>query len=197
MAIIYSYPTATPQAGNYLLGTQYDVATEENKTVQFTIGDVNSLATENYLETTVTLTKAQLAALQNTDVTLIPAQGANKYIKILAVSVFLDYTAPAFTFASSIRLEINNITMCVIPNTIGQSAADTVFTATLSEGIIAENTALIIGTSGAVGNNGGSSMQVKVRYQILDKTAFLKIIYGNNIYLPYCFSRGFRYIIGN
>jgi hypothetical protein len=172
MAIIYSYPTATPQAGNYLLGTQYDVATEENKTVQFTIGDVNSLATENYLETTVTLTKAQLAALQNTDVTLIPAQGANKYIKILAVSVFLDYTAPAFTFASSIRLEINNITMCVIPNTIGQSAADTVFTATLSEGIIAENTALIIGTSGAVGNNGGSSMQVKVRYQILDKTAF-------------------------
>lgn len=112
MAIIYSYPTATPQAGNYLLGTQYDVATEENKTVQFTIGDVNSLATENYLETTVTLTKAQLAALQNTDVTLIPAQGANKYIKILAVSVFLDYTAPAFTFASSIRLEINNVT-CV------------------------------------------------------------------------------------
>ncbi len=141
MAIIYSYPTATPQAGNYLLGTQYDVATEENKTVQFTIGDVNSLATENYLETTVTLTKAQLAALQNTDVTLIPAQGANKYIKILAVSVFLDYTAPAFTAA-------------------------------LSEGIIKENTALIIGTSGAVGNNGGSSMQVKVRYQILDKTAF-------------------------
>ncbi len=172
MAIIYSYPTATPQAGNYLLGTQYDVATEENKTVQFTIGAVNSLATENYLETTVTLTNAQLAALQNTDVTLIPAQGANKYIKILAVSVFLDYTAPAFTFASSIRLEINNITMCVLPNTLGQSAADTVFNGSVSEGIIAENTPLIIGTSGAVGNNGGSSMQVKVRYQILDKTAF-------------------------
>ena len=62
--------------------------------------------------------------------------------------------------------------MCVLPNTLGQSAADTVFNGSVSEGIIAENTPLIIGTSGAVGNNGGSSMQVKVRYQILDKTAF-------------------------
>ena len=83
MAIIYSCPTATPQAGNYLLGTQYDVATEENKTVQFTIGAVNSLATQNYIETTVTVTSAQLLALNGSPVALLAAPGLNKYIKIL------------------------------------------------------------------------------------------------------------------
>jgi hypothetical protein len=172
MAIIYTYPTATPSGVDNIIGTQVDPITEENKTVQFNLAAVNSLATENYLETTVTVTKAQLTALQTTDVTLVPAQGVNKYIKVLAVSAFLDYTAPAFTFAASIRLEINNVTMCALPNTFGQSAADTIFNGSVSEGIIAENTALIIGTSGAVGNSGGSSMQVKVRYQVLDKTAF-------------------------
>ena len=151
MAIIYTYPTATPSGVDNIIGTQVDPITEENKTVQFNLGAVNSLATQNYLET---------------------AQGANKYIKVLAVSAFLDYTAPAFTFAASIRLEINNVTMCALPNTFGQSAADTIFNGSVSEGIIAENTPLIIGTSGAVGNSGGSSMQVKVRYQVLDKTAF-------------------------
>ncbi len=168
MAIIYTYPDAAPAGGDKILGTQFDNVTEENKTVQFGVSAVANFATNNYLEDTVTITKAQLTALQTTDVTLIEAPGANKYIKVLAVSIFLDYTAPAFTFASTIRLEINNVTISAIPNTIGQAAADTVYSASLADAIIAANTPLIIGTAGAVGNNGGSSMQVKIRYQILD-----------------------------
>ena len=88
MAIIYTYPSGTPSASDNILGTQVDPITEENKTVQFGIQDVANLATNNYLETTVTVTSAQLLALNGADVTLIAAQGANKYIKILLVTSF-------------------------------------------------------------------------------------------------------------
>ena len=88
MAIIYTYPSGTPSASDNILGTQVDPITEENKTVQFGIQDVANLATNNYLETTVTVTSAQLLALNGADVSLIAAQGANKYIKIILVISF-------------------------------------------------------------------------------------------------------------
>ena len=172
MAIIYSYPTGTPTASDNLIGTQVDPVTEENKTVQFSISNINSLATQGYLETTVTITTAQLTALQGTDVELIATPGVNKAIKVLALSVFLDYTAPAFTFASDILISVNAVILGTIPLAIGQAAADTVYSVVPAAGILAENTALLLTTAGAVGGGGGSSMQVKVRYQVLDITSF-------------------------
>ena len=91
MAIIYTYPTATPSGADNIIGTQVDPITEENKTVQFNLGAVNSLATQNYLETTVTVTSAQLLALNGADVTLIPAQGSRKFIKVLLVTSYMEY----------------------------------------------------------------------------------------------------------
>jgi len=172
MAIIYSYPTGTPTASDNLIGTQVDPVTEENKTVQFSISNINSLATQGYLETTVTITTAQLTALQGTDVELIATPGVNKTIKILELSTFLDYTAPAFTFASDILVSVNAVTLGTIPLAIGQAAADTVYSIAPVAGILAQNTALLLTTAGAVGGGGGSSMQVKVRYQVLDITSF-------------------------
>ena len=86
MAIIYTYPSGTPSASDNIIGTQVDPITEENKTVQFGIQDVANLATNNYLETTVTVTNAQLTALQGTDIVLIQGQGTNKVTKILEIS---------------------------------------------------------------------------------------------------------------
>jgi len=172
MAIIYSYPTAAPATGDYVIGTQYDIDTEQNKTVQFSVGQINSLGTTNYLEATITLTTAQLTALQGTDVTLLAAPGANKAIKLLELSVFLDYTAPAFTFANDILASVNAVTLGTIPKAIGQAAADTVYSVAPEAGILAVNTALLLTTAGAVGGGGGSSMQIKIRYQILNTTSF-------------------------
>jgi hypothetical protein len=168
MAIIYTYPTAIPTGSDNLIGTQVDPITEENKTVQFSISNINSLASSNFIETTLTVTNAQLTALQTTDVTLIAAPGTNKTIKVLEVSVFLDYTAPAFTFANDILVSLNAVTFGTIPVAIGQAAADTIYSAIPVAGILATNTALLLTTAGAVGGGGGSAMQVKVRYQILD-----------------------------
>lgn len=172
MAIIYGYPTGTPTTNDNVLGTQVDPVTEENKTVQFNIGQMNTLAANNYLESTITITNAQLTALQATDVQLIAAPGANKYIKVLEVSGFLDYTAPVFTFASPVLFSINSIQASRLPNTFLQSNADAVFSAVQFEYVIAANTALLLTTAGAVGGGGGSSLQIKIRYQVLDTSAF-------------------------
>ena len=127
------------------------------------------------VETTVTVSNAQLLAMDSTNVSIIAAPGANKYIKILAVSCFLDYTAPAFTVntMSSASLSVNAVNYCTLPMAgLFNASADTVFQIILNgAGVIAENTALELKSPSAV-TSGGSTMQIKVKYQILDTTAF-------------------------
>jgi len=74
MAIIYSYPQGTPTLGDNVVGTQVDPVTEENKTVQFTVGQIAAFANSyslGYTVYTAQLTAAAGAAptatiLQNT-----------------------------------------------------------------------------------------------------------------------------------
>jgi len=172
MAIIYGYPIGTPTAKDNLLGTQVNPVTEENKTVQFPIGTVGTLLTQGYIESTIIITRAQLLALQTTNVQLLAAPGLNKYIKVLEVSGFLDYTAPAYTAAASIILSINAVQQSRFPDTFLESSADTVYSGQSFEAIIAANTALLLTTAGAVANAGGSSLEIKIRYQVLDTSAF-------------------------
>ena len=171
MAIIYSYPVATPQAGNYLLGTQYDIATEENKTVQFSIGAVNSLAVSNYIESTVTVTSAQLLALNGADVTLIAAQGVNKYIKVLLVTSFLDYNSIQYTATQPLNVSMSGNTVASIPTSQYNNNADRVYSAAISSAALGSNSAVYL-TTDASPTNGNSPLKIKIRYQILDTTDF-------------------------
>ena len=174
MEIIYTYPTATPTGSDNLIGTQVDPVTEENKTVQFGIADINSLASSNFIETTVTITNAEWLALNATPKTLIAAPGANKGIKLLEASAFFDYAASNFTWTTNINLQINTVTFCAIPSSLSALAADTIYniatplanTASDFGGIITTNTALV--TAGGGTTAGGGQVQIKLRYQILD-----------------------------
>ena len=60
MAIIYSYPQGTPTLSDNVIGSQIDPITEENKTVQFTVGQIASFANSYSLGYTVY--SAQLTA---------------------------------------------------------------------------------------------------------------------------------------
>ena len=60
MAIIYSYPQGTPTLKDNVVGSQIDPTTEENKTVQFTVGQIASFANSYSLGYTVY--SAQLTA---------------------------------------------------------------------------------------------------------------------------------------
>jgi len=173
MAIIYTYPQASPSSADQLIGTQIDPDTEENKTVQFTVGSVATLATQNYSETTVTLTNAQWLALNGTPVELIAAPGATKAIKILAFSMFFDYVASNFTFNADIQAKLDTtvVTSTLVHGSTSPMAADTITTLEPLGGIkLPLNKALKLHGGGTTA--GGGSVQVKVRYQLLDTTSF-------------------------
>ena len=172
MAIIYSYPTATPLISDFILGTQPDPVTDENRTVQFQIGQIAALTTQNYLETTVTVTAAQLNALQATDVVLIPQPGLNNYIRVLNATFYFDYIAPQYTFAASPTAEIGAIPFFTIPNNRLSGAADIVHAMTLVAGDITANTALVLKTGGTVTGSGNGTLQIKIRYQVLSTSSF-------------------------
>ena len=171
MAIIYTYPSGTPSASDNILGTQVAPITEENKTVQFGIQDVANLATNNYLETTVTVTSAQLLALNGADVTLIAAQGANKYIKILLVTSFLDYNSIQYTATQPLNIGSGGFTFASIPTTQYNTAADKVYSPAISSATLSANTAVFLSTD-ASPTAGNSPLKIKIRYQVLDTTAF-------------------------
>jgi len=175
MAIIYSYPIGTPSAADNLLGTQVDPITEENKTVQFGIGAVSTLITQGYLETTITLTAAQMLALSTTAVQLLPSPGGTKSIKLLAVSTFLDRVA-SFTSVGSagIDLVIGTSTQARIPIALYTAAASTVASVTtpFQNESITSTLPLFATTLTAIILGGVSTFSIKLRYQILDTSAF-------------------------
>lgn len=171
MAIIYTYPSGTPSASDNIIGTQVDPITEENKTVQFGIQDVANLATNNYLETTVTVTSAQLLALNGSPVTLIAAQGANKYIKILFVTSFLDYNSIQYTATQHLTIGSGGFDYAQIPTTGYNQAADTVYSPAISSNRLAANSVMFLSTD-ASPTAGNSPLKIKIRYQVLDTTAF-------------------------
>jgi len=171
MAIIYTYPQATPSAADNIVGTQVDPITEENKTVQFNLGAVNSLATQNYLETTVTVTSAQLLALNGADVTLIAAQGVNKYIKVLLVTSFLDYNSIQYTATQPLNVSMSGNTVASIPTTQYNNNADRVYSPAISSATLGSNSAVYL-TTDASPTNGNSPLKIKIRYQVLDTTSF-------------------------
>ena len=104
MANISTYPIGTPSLEDLIPGTQKFTAAngkKENLTRNFTVSDLSSLATNNYVEITKTITNAQWLALGGTNITLVPNPGANKYIKVLEASIFFDFAGNNFAFPNS------------------------------------------------------------------------------------------------
>ena len=111
---------------------------------------------------------------------LIPNPGVGKYIKVLESSVFFDSSGAQFAWTGSILFGNSGNAGEAIQNMQGQItstaafAGDRVYSlaSNLSQAtIIAGNKALLADASGST-NSGGGIVQIKIRYQILDTSAF-------------------------
>ena len=99
MAIANSYPMGTPKSGDLLLGTSVPrVGIDEKPTTRnFSISEVITLATENYVEVTKTLTNAEWLALATTAITVVPPQAGRTIITQAYLKVLGYPTKPSTT----------------------------------------------------------------------------------------------------
>lgn len=181
MAIIYSYPQGTPTLADNVIGSQIDPITEENKTVQFTIGQIAAFANSSnagFLEKTVQITNTQALDLATTPVQLIPAPGVGKYIKVLAATYLFK---EALTNRDT--LDYDNTIQIAIKDAVDGSTrsfgfvgsktiqGDLVYNLDITAGTIESNSLLQLQTASTT-ITGFGTIEVKLRYQILNRSAF-------------------------
>ena len=107
MANLTAYPIGTPKSGDLIIGTSVPIpgTNQKSTTKNFSINEVVTLATENYVEVTKQLTNAQWLALKTTSIEIVPAQGAGTVVQVLTAN-HLDllntgtaFLPPIFTLA--------------------------------------------------------------------------------------------------
>lgn len=109
----------------------------------------------------VTLTAAQVKALFTTPITLIPAQGANTYIEVLACVVKLDFGTVAFTGANDINLQYTSgsgaAATTTLPHVAFVNSASTTATKILPVAVIPVANAPIVAAVGTANPGAGDS----------------------------------------
>ena len=173
MAITSSYPIGTPQASDFLIGTSMPLPDEDTmpQTTNFSIQSVANFAQNGYVEATKILTKAEYQALQATDITLVGAQGAGKYIKVLSITATFVPEA-AGNQMSFVTIDVGTTASAAttkvqaqIPVGVSGVTTKTVYSMATIGSIIDANLPLIVGTQTAV--TGDGTLQFDLRYQVI------------------------------
>ena len=173
MAIANSYPMGTPKSGDLLLGTSSPTPDTDEKpsTRNFSVEAVASLVKRGYTEITKTLTNAEWLALPTTSVVVIPAQGTNSGVKILAAYLKFNFLATSFFFNQGIsigRLGSNGPeTQCFLPNTFEDIDGDQIITLGTQNANTNLNAPIYIGSPNAATNSGGGTVTVVLRYEVI------------------------------
>jgi len=176
MANISTYPIGTPAAGDLIPGTQQ--ATDAsgktvNLTRNFSVSAISSFATNNYVEVTTTIANSQWLALGGTNIVLVPNPGANKYIKVLEASIFFDFAAAAdFAFTNLEIAPSGGNSQAVLTAAVASPVTeDQVWTLATTNSLMS-SAALVFRNVGVANPTGAGTVEVKVRYQVLDTLAF-------------------------
>ena len=176
MAIANSYPMGTPKSSDLLLGTSVpDVgSTEKATTRNFSISEVVTLATKNYVEVTKTISNAEWLALATTSVQIVPSPGTGKFTQVLLAYVKWKHAGDSFTFSEPLNLSngttgaSNNLTtQGVLPQAYEDIDGDTTQIFTISGSDTSANAAINFGCPSATTLAGGGSLAITIRYQVI------------------------------
>ncbi len=123
-----------------------------------------------FLEVTRTLTSAEILALRTTELNLISAPGANKYINIVAVSAVNNYNSTTYNAgADLLNIEINGVAIWTFPNSFIEATADIANQGTrVADAAVAINTAAKARMSSADPTTGNGTITLKIKYEIID-----------------------------
>tara|TARA_B110000285_G_C14645344_1_gene389456 strand:- start:44 stop:571 length:528 start_codon:yes stop_codon:yes gene_type:complete len=175
MAIANSYPMGTPKSGDLLLGTSVPLTPEGKATTRnFSISEVVTLATKNYVEVTKAISNAEWLALATTSVQIVPSPGIGKFTQVLLAYVKWTHAGASFIFSQPLNLSngtsgaSNNLTtQGVLPQAYEDIDGDTTQIFTISGSDTSANAAINFGCPSATTLSGGGSLAITIRYQVI------------------------------
>ena len=176
MAIINTYPKATPKGADLLIGTQVkDDNITENSTKSFSVDAIKSfIAGTNIVKTKVDLTSTDLLSLNNSGVfKLVDAPGADKAILVISAVYKFTFGTTAYDFAENIGITTGEgDAQFEIPSSVingGSPGAVSYVTALPQNGqSLVVNSALNLYTSLQSVTQGDSTVSLTVFYTIVD-----------------------------
>lgn len=110
----------------------------------------------------VTLSQANLQAINSTPITILAAQGAGTYIEPVDVTAFMDYNGTAYATLTTLRIKHSGQSNLMFSTSVsfGTTAADRRERMVEGTGAtnqqIYENTALVVDGNANATNNGGT-----------------------------------------
>ena len=188
MAIIYTYPSATPKASDKLIGTvTEDVnavnVVKGNPTRSFTLSAVQSLFNQDVVNVVVPVTAAQLKTVSSTGpvkLTLLAAPGAGKAYDIQGVNVFVDAGGTIFNAGQAYYINgpwttTGNV---IVPTNILNAPINTDvlfkvinFDTVAATNALVQNAALELGTTGAALSTGNGIVYFSITYKIVNTSS--------------------------
>jgi len=175
MANLTAYPIGTPKSGDLIIGTSVPIpgTNQKSTTKNFSINEVVTLATENYVEVTKQLTNAQWLALKTTSIEIVPAQGAGTVVQVLTAYVKWAVSGDNFAFNQPITLgngvsgAVGVVTQGTLPVTYTDIDSDATQIFTISGADASLNSSINFGCASSATLAGGGTLQVTVRYQVI------------------------------
>ena len=183
MAIIYTYPSATPKASDKLIGTvTEDVnavnVVKGNPTRSFTLSAVQSLFNQDVVNVVVPVTATVFKTLTNAaPITLLAAPGAGKAYDVKNIIVYVDGGTTPFNTSQSPYINGPNPGNDVAidkATVINVTATKILFKTKQSiEGahIMQQNAPLIINANGGTTTTGNGMLYFNITYKIVNTTA--------------------------
>ena len=176
MAIINTYPTATPKGADLLIGTQVkDDTVTENSTKSFTVDAIKSfIAGTNIVKKKVNLTSTDLLSLDDSGVfKLVDAPGSDKAILVISAAYKFTFGTTAYDFSENIGITTGtgDAQFEILSSTINGGSPGTISyqIATPQDGQSLEaNSALNLYTSQQSVTQGDSTVSLTVYYTIVD-----------------------------
>jgi len=175
MAIINSYPTITPKAGDLVLIT--DTSTQGNPTKTATISSINALeAAPDIITVKKTFTSTEIKTVGDgaglITLPIVDAPGANKVIAVVSAVCFLNYNATQYNFNADLQLATKTTAFANISSSLINLAADTYIGIPIFSSAggnqLEDNTALNLKSNSATVTNGDSPITFSVSYRIID-----------------------------
>lgn len=173
MAIINSYPTITPKAGDLVILT--DTSTTPNSTKTATVSSINAISTApDIITISKTFTSAQILTLAGAlpTLTLVDAPGENKSIVVVSAACFLNFNTTQYNFNADLQLAIKtdpfaNISNTLINSSSSKAIAIPLFT-TAGGDEVPLNRSLTLKSNSATVSTGDSPITFNIAYRVVD-----------------------------